>query len=277
MLAVLVLLSALGVLLAPVVADDPVVSWPRSGEQPRSTVVPLVPYRPLSLDATVPCAALRALDQRAEGGDALRTLPASTAPLGRIGQGLVVSVQRGTVTITASGATLLSEELPATACSYRVVADAGGTQVRRDEVVRAATGSQVPQVAELSTDAEGLPVAAGLAVTLHTDARYESAPTVVKSALLVLHGAGLIVLLGLALYRLRGTPAPIPWPRPRIADAVLLAVSAGWVLIAPLNFDDPWYLLMARYAADSGSIGNAIYMFNVTENPFVASQYVLQF
>jgi hypothetical protein len=61
-----------------------------------------------------------------------------------------------------------------------------------------------------------------------------------------------------------------------VADAVLVAVSAVWVLLAPTNFDDPWYLLMARGAQTSGSIGNAIYMFNVTENPFVASQYVLQ-
>ncbi|MGH3804296.1 MAG: arabinosyltransferase domain-containing protein, partial [Pseudonocardiaceae bacterium] len=55
-----------------------------------------------------------------------------------------------------------------------------------------------------------------------------------------------------------------------------MAVSAMWVLLAPTNFDDPWYLLMARGANTSGSISNAIYMFNVTENPFVASQYVMQ-
>ncbi|HEX2298088.1 MAG TPA: arabinosyltransferase domain-containing protein, partial [Pseudonocardiaceae bacterium] len=279
----LVLVAAVGVLLAPVVADDPVVSWPRAGEQPRSTVLPLVPYRPLSLDATVPCAALRVLDQRPEADTALRTLPADPGPGGQTGpidQGLVVSVQRGTVTVTASGATVLSEPLPTTDCSYRVLADAGGTRVLRDGALRMATGARVPQVAELSTGAEGLPEAAGLAVTLHTDARYESAPTLVKTALLVVHGAALIALLGLALFWFRGRAAPIPptsWPRPRIADGVLLAVSAGWVLLAPLNFDDPWYLLMARGAADSGSIGNAIYMFNATENPFVASQYVLQF
>ncbi|MGH4024391.1 MAG: arabinosyltransferase domain-containing protein [Pseudonocardiaceae bacterium] len=280
MLAVLVLVSAAGVLLAPVVADDPVVSWPRAGEQPRSTVLPLVPYRPLSLDATVPCAALRALDQRPEGGTALRTLPADPDPADRpgpISQGLVVAIQRGTVTVTASGVTVLSETLPAADCSYRVLADAGGTRVLRDGAVQVATGARVPQVAELSTRVEGLPVAAGLAVRLHTDARYESAPTVVKTALLVVHGAALIALLGLALSWFRGQAAPIPWPRPRIADGVLLVVSAGWVLLAPLNFDDPWYLLMARGAADSGSIGNAIYMFNATENPFVVSQYVLQF
>ncbi len=284
-LAVLALVTAVGVLLAPVVADDPVVSWPRAGEQPRSTVLPLAPYRPLSLDATVPCAALAILDSRAEGGDALRTLPAKATGPGRPDQGLVVAVRRGTVQITASGATLLREELPTGGCSYRVVADAGGVRVLRDGAELATAGragnqttagSPVPQVAELATDVEGLPAADGLAVTLHTDARYESTPTALKTGLLVLHGAALVGLLGLAVRWWGGRRVPLRWPRPRAADAVLVVVSAVWVLLAPLNFDDPWYLLMARGAADSGSVGNAIYMFNATENPFVASQYVLQ-
>ncbi|MGH3904492.1 MAG: arabinosyltransferase domain-containing protein [Pseudonocardiaceae bacterium] len=275
-LALLVLLSGVGVLLAPVVADDPVVNWPRAGEQPRSTVLPLVPYRPLSLDTTVPCAALSTLNERDRGGDALRTLPATADRAGRIGQGLVVTVHSGTVQITASGATLLREPLPVGGCSYRVVAGDDGIRVLRDGAVRAAAGGQVPQVAELATDVEGLSVADGLTVTLHTDARYESTPTALKTGLLVLHAAALLSLLGLALCWFRGRAAPIQWPRPRAADAVLVVVSAAWVLLAPLNFDDPWYLLMARGAAGSGSIGNAIYMFNATENPFVASQYVLQ-
>ena len=42
-LAILTLVAAVGVLLAPVVADDPVVSWPPAGQQARSTVLPLVP------------------------------------------------------------------------------------------------------------------------------------------------------------------------------------------------------------------------------------------
>ncbi len=275
-LALLVLLSGVGVLLAPVVADDPVVNWPRAGEQPRSTVLPLVPYRPLSLDATVPCAALATLNLRDQGGDALRTLPATADRAGRIGQGLVVAVHSGTVQVTASGATLLRERLPVGGCRYRVVADAGGTRVLRDGAVRAAAGGQVPQVAELATDVEGLSVADGLTATLHTDARYESIPTVLKTGLLVLHAAALLGLLGLALCWFRGRAAPMQWPRPRAPDAVLVVVSAAWVLLAPLNFDDPWYLLMARGAAGSGSIGNTIYMFNATENPFVVSQYVLQ-
>ncbi|MGC1731387.1 MAG: hypothetical protein WA731_01750, partial [Pseudonocardiaceae bacterium] len=62
-LAALTLVAAIGVLLAPVVAQDPVVSWPPAGQPPRSTVLPLVPYRPLSLAAQVPCAALAELDR----------------------------------------------------------------------------------------------------------------------------------------------------------------------------------------------------------------------
>ncbi|MGH3776260.1 MAG: arabinosyltransferase domain-containing protein [Pseudonocardiaceae bacterium] len=289
-LAVLALACAVGALLAPVIVDDPVVSWPRAGEQHRSTVLPLVPYRPLSLDATVPCAALAALDQRAEGGDALRTLPTPVVLSGPmdladaqswIDQGLVIGAHRGIVAITASGATLLREVLPGPGCTYRIVADAGWVRVLRDGQQRAAAPLPVPQVGELATDLDGHPAAEGLAVSLHTDARYESRPTALKIGLLVTHGAALLVLLVLAWRWWSGQAAPIQPPlrrrtRLRAADLVLVAVSAVWVLLAPTNFDDPWYLLMARGANTSGSIGNAIYMFNVTENPFVASQYVLQ-
>ncbi|MGH3978975.1 MAG: arabinosyltransferase domain-containing protein, partial [Pseudonocardiaceae bacterium] len=129
--ALAALTGVLGVLavLAPVTADDPVVSWPRAGEQPASTVLPLAPYRPLQLDTTVPCATLTALDARG-GGEALRTLPADVdaAP----GQGLLVAIDRGTVTVTASGRELVSEPLHSPGCSYRVSAGAAGVQVTRD-------------------------------------------------------------------------------------------------------------------------------------------------
>ncbi len=276
-LAVLTLLAAVGVLLAPVVADDPVVSWPPAGQQPRSTVLPLVPYRPLSLDARVPCAALAALDQQPGGGEVLRTLPASAGRTGTISQGLLVTVRRGVVAISASGKSVMREVLPAPGCSYRVLAQASGVRVLRDGMLRGAAPVRVPQVSELSTDLEGRAAATGLAVSLHLDARYESTPTSLKISLLVVCLAALLVLLGLAWRWWRGGQvAPIRVPRPRVADAVLMVVSGVWVLLAPTNFDDSWYALMARGADASGSVGNAIYMFNVSETPFVASQYVLQ-
>ncbi|MGH3821346.1 MAG: arabinosyltransferase domain-containing protein [Pseudonocardiaceae bacterium] len=275
-LAVLTLLAAVGVLLAPVVADDPVVSWPQAGQQARSTVLPLVPYRPLSLDARVPCAALAALDRRPDGGDALRTLPASAGKTGTISQGLLVTMHRGVVQISASGQSLVRELLPARGCTYRVLADSGGVRVQRDGVVRGTASVRVPQVSELSTDLDGEPEATGLAASLHLDARYESTPTALKTGLLVVCVAALLVLLGLAWRWWRGEAvAPIRCPRPRVADAVLVLVSGAWVLLAPTNFDDSWYALMARGVDTSGAVSNAIYMFNVSESPFVASQYVL--
>lgn len=277
-LAALTLVAAVGVLLAPVIAQDPVVSWPPAGQPARSTVLPLAPYRPLSLAAAVPCAALSALDRLPDGGEALRTLPVTTGKPGRLSQGLVVAVRGGGVQVTASGKAVLREVLPAGGCTYRVLADAGGVRVLRDGVLRGSAPAQVPEVSELATDLEGQPAAARLAVSLHTDARYESTPTALKVGLLVVCAVALLILLGLAWRWLRGQAVAgrSARLRLRVADAVLVVVSAVWVLLAPTNFDDSWYMLMARGANASGSVGNAIYMFNVTENPFVASQYVLQ-
>jgi Mycobacterial cell wall arabinan synthesis protein/EmbC C-terminal domain/Arabinosyltransferase concanavalin like domain len=275
-IATLALLTGvLGILavLAPVTADDPVVSWPRAGQQPTSTVLPLSPYRPLQLTATVPCATLQALNARPGKGEALRTLPADvgTAP----GEGLVVAAAQGVVTVTASGAELTREPLPTGDCSYRVLADAGGVRVTRDATtIGAQPDLLVPQVAELQTDA--VRQASGLSVQLHTDARYQSQPTLLKTALLVAHGLALALMLGLAWRWWRGDGPGLVRPRPSWADAVVIGISLIWVALASVNIDDSWYLLMARNAMYSGYIGNAIYMFNVTENPFSASQYVMQ-
>ncbi len=265
----------LGILvtLAPVTADDPVVSWPRAGQQPTSTVLPLSPYRPLQLNATVPCTTLRALDAGPAGAEALRTLPADVGA--SPGQGLVVATTRGGVTVTASGAEVLRQPLPAGDCTYRVLADAGGVRVSRDGVVVGArVDLLVPQVAELATDA--VTHTSGLSVQIHTDARYQSHPTMLKTVLLVVHGLALAALLVLAVRWWRGAGPGLVRPRPSWADAVVVAVSLAWVVLGPLNIDDSWYLLMARNAMESGYIGNVIYQFNVTENPFVASQYVMQ-
>ncbi len=267
--------GVLGILavLAPVIADDPVVSWPPAGQQPTSTVLPLSPYRPLQLDATVPCSTLHKLDARPGGGEALRTLPADvgTAP----GEGLVVAAAQGVVTVTASGTDVVRQPLPAGDCVYQVLADAGGVRVSRDGAgIATRAGLPVPQVAELQTDA--VEQTSGLSVRLHTDARYESRPTPLKIALLVAHGVGFAVLLVLAIRCWPGAGPGMTRPHRSWADAVVVAVSLGWVVAAPVNIDDSWYLLMARNAMESGYIGNVIYQFNVTENPFSATQYVMQ-
>jgi arabinosyltransferase B/arabinosyltransferase C len=94
--------------------------------------------------------------------------------------------------------------------------------------------------------------------------------------LLIAHGLALVALLVLAWRWWRGERAGLTRPRLSWADAVVAVTSLTWVVLGPVNIDDSWYLLMARNAMQSGYIGNVIYQFNVTENPFVASQYVMQ-
>ncbi|MDQ3989248.1 MAG: arabinosyltransferase, partial [Actinomycetota bacterium] len=190
-LAALTGILGLLAVLAPVTADDPVVSWPRAGEQPASTVLPLSPYRPLQLQATVPCTVLQALDARG-GGAALRTMPADA--WAAVDQGLLVTVAAGQVRVRASGMGLVTEPVPARDCTYQIRADSGGVRVERDGTELAVeSGLLPPQVAQLETALEGLPAASGLAVELHTDARYESSPTVLKTVLLVAHALALTV------------------------------------------------------------------------------------
>ncbi|MBK0865450.1 arabinosyltransferase domain-containing protein [Saccharopolyspora sp. HNM0986] len=258
----------LGVLavLAPVRADDPVVRWPKADAPASSTVLPLSPYRPLEFDATIPCGALHAVD--AQDGTALSTSPE--------GPGLRVTAGSGTVHFGYGVDELLAEPLPAGDCAYRVHADAGGVQVLRDghELV-SRPDLLPPQVAELASDVPGAP---GLGVELHTDARYESGPTAVKTVLLIAHACCLALLLVLAWRRWRGTQSMhrLRVPRPAPADAVVVLVSVAWVLLGPANMDDGWYMMMARNAEASGYLGNFVYMYNATENPFGLSQYMLQ-
>jgi len=278
--ALAVLCGLLGTLaiLAPVEVDDPVISWPQAGQQPLSTIVPLSPYRPLQLSATIPCRTLAGLDPT--GGEALRTLP-SNAALGR-DQGLVVSASGGRVHVVASGSTLLDEAIPTTACSYQVNAGADGIHVSRDgtDLVQQAT-LLVPEVAELVTDARGPAATAGLTVHLHTDARYQSSPSTLKIILLIAHALSLLALLAVGLRawvgrRDRHPSGGLVWPRLALPDALVVVASAAWAFLGPLNIDDSWYLLMARNAQAAGYVGNYINMFNSSESPFVLSQYLMQ-
>ncbi len=300
--ALVAVLLGLAVPLAPVTSDVTTVSWPAGTGPVRSTVLSLSPPRPASFDATVPCAALRA------GGDVLRTMPAGAVPKAltedvapedrrptahpdRVAAGgLVVSSVAGRVDVVVSGERMLSTALPPGNCVLGLHLGADGLRATLDgAAVPLACGSCAdiapPQVSELSTSAEG-PGTVAPQVTLQTDDRYASTPGPLKIVLLVAHLLALAVLFVL-LARDHG-PAVRRWWQGRWhawrvlrrhlswADAVVLVVSGAWVVLAPMNFDDSWYPLMARDAGASGYLGNAVYMFNVTENPFVASQYLMQ-
>ncbi|SFT07675.1 arabinosyltransferase domain-containing protein [Saccharopolyspora flava] len=267
-LAAVTVLLGIAIPFAPVTASDPVVTWPQAGRSPVPTALPLSPPRPLSLEAAVPCAALRAVGT----GDALRTVPAAADPEG----GLTIAAGGGRISVLANGSQVFAEPVPAGACAYRVAVTAAGLEVSRDgRELTQVPGVLVPEVSVLSTAAAGLAESAGLGVTLHTDDRYNSTPTGLKTALLLAHLAALVATLVLAR-RIWGR-VRVPRLRPRPVDLVVAAVAASWVLLGPMGYDDAWYALMSRNAAESGYLGNYVYMFNVTENPFVLSQYLMQF
>lgn len=281
--ALLTIVLGLAVPLAPVTAQDTTVTWPDPAAAPGapiSTQLALNPPRPLGFSATVPCAALRA------GGDVLRTLPGNPTA-----GGLVLASTGADASLTVSGRTVAAGPVPPGDCVLAIEAATTGLRVTQDGApLPLACGDCAdvlpPIIAQLTTSTDGTPAAAGLGVSVRTDDRYASTPGVLKTVLLVAHLAALTVLLVLAYRqgrwrRVRGWVAPRTWPgrlRRHLswADGLVLAISAGWVLVAPMNFDDSWYPLMARDAGEAGYIGNAVYMFNVTENPFVASQYAMQ-
>ncbi|MGH3914171.1 MAG: arabinosyltransferase domain-containing protein [Pseudonocardiaceae bacterium] len=281
LVALIALTAALGmsVPLAPVHADQPVVRWPAAGQRAESTVLALAPYRPLSLEASVGCATLRELAGRPGAVDALRTVPPDAGPFdGAVGPGLQVATDRGQVVVRSSAGTVLAEPVPAGDCRYHIMADAAGVRVLRDGALVVERPDLLPpQVAELATEAPG---AAGLSVVLRPDDRYASSPTTLKTGLLVAHLLALVALLALAVRIWPGRRPPdqpgLVVPRPSGADAVVVAVSAAWLVLGGVHWDDAWYLLMARNAGEAGYLGNYVYMFNAAENPFVASQYLLR-
>ena len=244
LLALAALTAALGVSvpLAPVRAEQPVVSWPltAAGQPARSTVLPLNPYRPLSLTATIGCATLLRLGDAGDGGDALRTVPPEAGP--SAGQGLRVAAESGQVLVQVSGADVLAEALPAGDCRYQVVADGSGVRVLRDGALLAErTELLPPQVAELATDvnaasAAPAPAAAELAVQLRPDDRYASSPTALKTGLLIAHLVALTAVVALAVRSWPGRRPPnrpgLMLPRPAAPDAVVVAVSVAWAVLA---------------------------------------------
>ncbi|GAB7192231.1 hypothetical protein NUM3379_29400 [Kineococcus sp. NUM-3379] len=305
LLAALACLLSVSLPLAPVTVQTPEVRWPQAGQAPSSTVALFMPYRPLDLTAEVPCAALRALAARPgeEAATALGTaLPGEPRGVQRALAVTVTGGGAGEVRVRSSAGELpdlavvpAADPRLAGECTLRVVADQAGTRAElvrdgRAEVLGAAPGRPVPEVTAFVSDAppESFP-----AVVAHPDARFESTPTALKSALLAAHGllvAGCLLLLVRAAPR---GPAPERTARPAsartarpasprgrrtaaaVADVAVVGGLAGWAVAGPLQTDDFYYSLQARTIDQAGYVGNVVRYFNVPEIPFTLWQHVL--
>ena len=256
--AVLTLLCALLFPLAPV--SQPVVTfaWPQAPGQ-TAVALPLMPYEPVALDATVSCAALAATPP---GAATLATTPPGTppAPVG----GLTVRPVGGGVLVTSDGEVLAALPRPPGPCTLTVASTPERTEVRLDDrVVGTREGDVRPVVAAVITGAPGTD---GLSLALRTDTRFQTTPSVLKLLL------GLGVLLGLAgmvVAAAHGRSWRAPRrPRPRIVDGVVALGLAGWAVVGPATVDDGYIAGILRSRGENGFTGNVYRWLNAPEAPF---------
>ncbi|MCO1581527.1 arabinosyltransferase domain-containing protein [Crossiella sp. SN42] len=268
-LALSTVLCGLALPFAPVVVNDPVLSWPKEPDRPESSLALLVPYRPLSLDVRLPCATLRQPKPDTVVFASHRPDDAHGAA-----RGLTVLAGAGSVRISSDGLALHQGAAPAGDCVLRIRAGTGETVVELDGDRLAAAHRDPPQLSAFATTLT--PAAArGMTAVAHTDARFESSPALLKTLLLgtqVLLLGGCLFLLWRNDSRRRRRWLP---RRPGWLDGVMLAVLGGWAVAGPMTDDDGFYAAMARAAADTGYVGNYYHWFNVTEAPFSLLQQLL--
>jgi arabinosyltransferase A/arabinosyltransferase B/arabinosyltransferase C len=290
-------MAAVAFPFAPVRQDVTRVSWPAAEGSAESVAVPLMPYQPMSLQASFSCATVAALAAARPAGATVlaSTVDGSDTPW-PLRSGLAVRVADGQLTVNVGDRALLARPLqgdgssggrPAgsatglpggTACRWRLDSDAARTEIRLDDAVVASVAGDVrPQVSALLSDAPevGAPTD-GLSVRLTADTRFQTTIGPLKIALgvlAVLALAAALVLVALADRTVGATVraarlVPRRWWLPRLVDGVVLAVLAGWTLIGPITVDDGYISGIVRGRELNGFVGNYYHWFNAPEAPF---------
>ena len=282
--ALLAILFAVLLPLAPVKVNVPTVQWPTDPAAPSSTLLHVTAYRPAALDLHFSCRAARAAAETNYSATVLSTvnpvLP-EVADLGLIAR--VVTKPGGTeLTVDAVGTRLLKEPLPADGCVYRVQGDpVAGLTLSRDGVpVARGPAGVLPDVDVLATSITALPGATpdDLGVTLRLDDEFATSPTGLKYLLIVLL---VVALAGTAagLWRLDRAVSRVPtvWrvPRPHLADLAVLAAMGAWLLLAPATDDDGYYAAMATNSLHTGYVGNYYQLYDQSFVPITWFYQVL--
>ena len=258
--AVLTVLCAIAFPLAPVTQPVVTFTWPQAPTQ-TAVALPLMPYQPVALDASVSCDALAATPP---GAATLATTPPGTptAPVG----GLTVRPVPGGALVTSNGEALGAVALPRGPCTLGVASTPSVTSVLLDgRVVASREGDVRPVVAAVVTGAPGTD---GLSLSLLTDTRFQTTPGVLKYLL------GLGVLVGLAgvvvdAWRRDGRSFARPRrPQLRPVDAVVTLGLAGWAVVGPATVDDGYIAGILRARGSSGFTGNVYRWLNAPEAPF---------
>jgi arabinosyltransferase A len=293
LLAVLVGLAGfVGLLLCVVVPVLPVkqttatVLWPQgtsAGPDGHVTQItaPLVSGAPRALDISIPCSAIATLP--ATGGLVVSTLPTGGVDAGK--NGLFVRADKDVIVVAfrdTVAAVAQRSAVAAGACTrLHAWADAGGAGaefVGIPGAVGLLPAEKKPQVGGIFTD---LKVAAqpGLSARVDVDTRFITAPSAVKTIVMVLGVlAVLVAILGLAALDRHSRGAKlVAWRVPTwrrvgvatwLADAGVIGTLLVWHVIGATSSDDGYNLTIARVAPKAGYVANYYRYFGATEAPF---------
>ena len=253
--------------VVPVLQTQTTVQWPAPGQAVESTMLTLVPYRPLELHASVPCAATTAPAK----GLLLATSPAEGPGAGEV---LVVRLDDGELTVRSERTSLWRGPAPP-GCLLQIDVVGERSRVSMGDRLLAEVDVEPPTVSALAT---GLPRGTpALSARVQADSRFETSPTLLKRLLIgvaVLAGVACLVLLAL---QDRGRPR-VPRTRTRwpwLQDLVLLAVLGFWLLAGPMLSDDGFNVAVADGFLDTGTVGNRYRWYNAPEAPFALVQQAL--
>ena len=261
------LLSALAALAFPFApVRQPVVTYAWTPADGPAVALPLMPYQPVELAATLHCAAART------GGLVLSTVPPRPDPAALPLDGLLLVGTPTGVRITSAGVDLGTVPLPTGDCTLALGSDTTATVVSLDGTpVLRHVGDVRPDVAGIFT---GLPAPSttGMTLTLTADTRFATTPSLWKIALAVLGLAGLTTLFALLAAADRALPRvrllPRGWWRPRPVDAAVTALLAVWWVIGSGTVDDGYIAGIVRSRGDNGFVGNVYRWLNAPEAPF---------
>lgn len=259
----------------PVVQDTATITWPSATTGTRPVDAPLVAYRPETMSVTVPCHAVRDLDERTgPAATVLSTYP----PLSPNGPqvGMRLAVENGQLTMTDRGQQMATAQVPPSDCTVRIVSDAGSTLIDLGigQEIRLPFDAR-PQVVGIYSDLEsGRDDVGGVSVSITPDTRFQTSPTALKvlagvlAVLAVIGGVWALHALDVRAGRRAPRLAPKRWWWPTGRDLVVTAVLLVWAVIGSQTSDDGYILGIARARESAGYIGNYYRWFNVPEAPF---------
>ncbi|GAB2740609.1 arabinosyltransferase domain-containing protein [Salinifilum aidingensis] len=274
------LLGLLGALLSLAVPFMPVnheittLKWP-TAEGTKAVSAPLVSYQPVWLKFDMSCETARSLDARTPGTGTLLATNPPNSDYGKL-TGLNLEISNGQLSLLTAGERVGSADLPAGDCAISIDSDGSSTTASvGDAQLAQLNGDQRPQVTGVYSDLdENQDPVSGTSFQARVDDRYESSPTVLKIAVMLLAVAcfigSIVCVRRLDVRAGRRPPRLVPrgWWRPTFRDTSVIGVLALWWIGGAMTSDDGYILSIARARESAGYVMNYYRWLGSPEAPF---------